>query len=356
MSEQSRQVVARRTILKGMLGAGALLASGPLLSACSKSSTLSSQVTGAAGKKLDTVTYQLGWKKLAQFGGHFAAIKQGYFAEEGIDAKFLSGGPNIDPVGVVSSGQTDIGDANGSDILLANSKGIPITSFATIYQRTPNALMSLQSNPVTTLQEMIGKKIGLPTTERPLLEAMLTRAGVDPSKVTMVPVGTDPSVLTSKQVDGYIGYGTQQGLSLQQSGTKVNIVYFSNLGDPDYGNALFAMASSITAKKDALIRFLTADIKGWKYFVNHPVEIAQYTWDQYHKETGAVLADEKLSAKAAVPLITSGDAASHGLMWIDKANFETVYQLYKTAGTITKAVDYHAVMTQEILLASGDTA
>jgi ABC-type nitrate/sulfonate/bicarbonate transport system substrate-binding protein len=380
--------LSRRTMLKGVAGAGALLASGPLLAACSSGSksgsaattsasssasssaassaaasgassagsSAASSASSSASGKLDTVTYQLGWKKLAQFGGHFAAIKQGYFEQNGIDAKFLSGGPNIDPIGIVSNGQAMIGDANGSDVLLANSKGIPLTAFATIYQQTPNALMSLESNPVTKLTDMVGKNIGLPVTENSLLKAMLIQAGVDPTKVKMVPVGTDPSVLTSKQVDGYIGYGTQQGLSLQQSGAKVNIVYFSAIGDPDYGNSLFAKTTDITGKADILTRWLKADIAGWKYFTENPEEIAQYTWDQYHNETGAILADEKVSAKAAVPLITSGDAATHGLMWISQASFETVYNLYKTTGTITKPVDYSKVLTQSILLAAGDKA
>jgi ABC-type nitrate/sulfonate/bicarbonate transport system substrate-binding protein len=360
-------------MLKGFVGASALLAGGPLLAACSSSSssgaagtTAASSAAGsvassagsssAASGKLDTVTCQLGWKKLAQFGGHFAAIKQGYFVQNGIDAKFLSGGPNIDPLSVVANGQADVGDGNGSDILLANSKGLPLTAFATIYQQTPNALMSLQSNPITKLSDMVGKKIGLPSTENSLLKAMLIQAGVDASKVKMVPVGTDPSILTSKQVDGYIGYGTQQGLSLQQSGAKVNIVYFSQLGDPDYGNALFTKTPNITGKADILTRWLKADIAGWKYFTENPEEIAQYTWDQYHNETGAVLADEKVSAKAAVPLSTSGDAATHGLMWISQSSFETVYNLYKTTGTITKPVDYSKVLTQSILIAAGDKA
>ncbi|XVQ07322.1 ABC transporter substrate-binding protein [Spirillospora sp. CA-255316] len=342
----SNSLVGRRALLRGGLG----LAAGGLLTACGSSED-SSGSSSSSGLK--TVRIQLGWKKLAQFGGHFAALKNGYFAAQGIDAQFLSGGPNIDPISVVASGRAEIGDANGSDILLAVSKGLPLTSFATIYQRTPNALMSLESNPVKTLADMRGKRIGLPATERSLLKAMLTRAGVDPSTVRMVPVGTDPSILTSKQVDGYIGYGTQQGLSLQQSGAKVNIVYFSDLGNPDYGNALFAKAETVTGKADLMTRWLKADIQGWEYFRDHPEEIAQYTWDQYHNETGAVLADEKVSAKTAVPLITTGAAEQHGLMWIERPTFETVYELYKTAGVIDKPVDYGKVMTQSLLLAAG---
>ena len=159
----------------------------------------------------------------------------------------------------------------------------------------------------------------------------------------MVPVGTDPSILTSKQVDGYIGYGTQQGLSLQQSGADVNIIYFTDLGNPDYGNAIFAKSDAVSAKKDVLTRFLKADLAGWKYFTEHPEEVAQYTWDSYHKETGAVLADEKVSGKAAVPLITAGDAKEHGLMWIEESKFQTVYDLYKLSGTITKDVDISSI-------------
>jgi ABC-type nitrate/sulfonate/bicarbonate transport system substrate-binding protein len=338
-------------MLQGLLGAGALLGSGPLLAACASGSTGTS-TTAANGAKLDTVVAQLGWKKLSQFGGHFAAIKMGYFTDNGIDAQFLAGGPNIDPVAVVANKQADIGDDNGSGILLSRSKGIPVTAFATIYQQTPNALMSLKSNPVTSLQEMVGKKVGVPNTEKVLIEAMLKKAGVDPGSVSIVPVGTDPSILTSGQVDGYIGYGTQQGVSLEQSGVPVNVVYFSELGDPDYGNAQFALADTIADKGDVLSRWLKADIAGWEYFVEHPEEIAQYTWDQYHKETGAAIEDEKVAAQAAVPLITSGAAADHGLMWIEPAAFKSVYELYETAGKITSPVDLDAVMTQSLLQAA----
>ncbi|SNQ51890.1 Twin-arginine translocation pathway signal protein [Frankia canadensis] len=344
---------SRRTLLRGMFGGGALLAAAPVIAACGSDDDSDTTSASATSSGLTTVTCQLGWKKLAQFGGHFAALKNGYFTAEGIDAKFLSGGPNIDPVSVVSSGQADIGDANGSDIMLAVSKGIPVQAFATIYQMTPNALMSLGSNPVPTLSALAGKKVGLPTTERPLLTAMLTRAGVDPTSVKMLPVGTDPSILTSKQVDAYIGYGTQQGLSLQQAGNDVKIIYFSDLGNPDYGNALFAKAATLSGKKDLMTRWLRADRKGWEYFVAHPEEIAQYTYDQYHNESGAVLADEKVSAKAAVPLINGGAAKDHGLMWIQQSSFAAVYELYRTAGLITKPVDYSKVMTDTILTGAG---
>ena len=57
--------------------------------------TMGSETTAAAS--LTAVSFQLGWTKLVQFGGHFMALDKGYFEEEGIAAEFVSGGPGIDP-------------------------------------------------------------------------------------------------------------------------------------------------------------------------------------------------------------------------------------------------------------------
>jgi ABC-type nitrate/sulfonate/bicarbonate transport system substrate-binding protein len=365
--------MSRRQFLSrgGKLAAGttiALTASG-LLAACGSSSksTSAATTTGAAStgtgstpttaatKSLEKVTFQLGWLKLAQFGGHFVALKNGYFADEGIDAEFLSGGSGIDGLTLVENGQVMMADANGSDILTAVSKNIPLQCFGTIYQSTPNALMSLGKDPLTTMASLKGKTVGLPNGEQQLLTAMLKRAGVDPSTVKLVVVGTDPSVLTSGQVDAYIGYGTEQGLDLQQSGVDVKIVYFDKLGDPDYGNAYFAKTSFLEKNTDLVTRWMKADLRGWQEFVKDPAAAATLTWDLYHTQTQAVLTSEKLSAKASVPLINGGAAATHGLLWVDQSSFQEVYELYKTAGVITGNVDLASVYTQKFLVGAGDT-
>jgi ABC-type nitrate/sulfonate/bicarbonate transport system substrate-binding protein len=354
-SRPDARALSRRQFLArgGMLAAGTTVAlsAGGLLTA-----TPSSAAPRLTSKKLEKVTFQLGWLKLAQFGGHFVALKKGYFAEEGIDADFLAGGSGIDGLTLVENGQAMMADANGSDILTAVSKDIPLQCFGTIYQSTPNALMSLAKNPLTTMKSLQGKTVGLPNGEQQLLTAMLQQAGVNPSTVKLVVVGTDPSVLTSGQVDAYIGYGTEQGLDLKQSGVDVNIVYFDKLGDPDYGNAYFALTSTLKNKSDLVARWMKADLRGWKDFVANPQEAAELTWNLYHTQTQAVLTSEKLSASASVPLINGGDAAKHGLLWVDEGAFKQVYNLYKKAGVITGSVNLDKVYTQKFLLAAGDKA
>ena len=337
----------------GLLAAGTTIAlsSGGLLTATPAGAAVKPAATG-----LETVKFQLGWLKLAQFGGHFVALQNGYFADEGIDAQFLSGGTGIDGLTLVESGQVMMADANGSDVLTAVSKNIPLQCFGTIYQSTPNALMSLGKEPLTTLESLKGKTVGLPNGEQQLLSAMLTRAGVEPSSVHIVTVGTDPSVLTSGSVQGYIGYGTEQGLDLQKSGYNVKIVYFDELGDPDYGNAYFALTSTLKNQADLVARWMKADLKGWQQFCKDPKAAAKLTWDLYHTQTQAVLANEEASAQVSVPLINGGAAANHGLLWVEAPAFQEVYELYKTAGIITGKVDINKVFTQQFLIEAGDKA
>ena len=80
---------------------------------------------------------------------------------------------------------------------------------------------------------------------------------------------------------------------------------------------------------------MKADLKGWQDFCADPRAAAKLTWDLYHTQTQAVLKSEEASSTVSVPLIDGGDAAVHGLLWVDSKAFTEVYELYRTAGIIT---------------------
>ena len=59
------------------------------------------ETTGGGGGA-DKVTVQLKWVTQAQFAGYYAALEQGYYADEGLDVTILPGGPDITPEQVVA--------------------------------------------------------------------------------------------------------------------------------------------------------------------------------------------------------------------------------------------------------------
>ena len=61
---------------------------------------------GIAHAQAKPLSFQLSWIKSIQYGGYFAGIENGSFKKYGIEPTFVSGGPNIDPVANVASGQS----------------------------------------------------------------------------------------------------------------------------------------------------------------------------------------------------------------------------------------------------------
>ena len=67
----------------------------------------------------------------------FAGVEQGSFKKYGIEPTFVSGGPNVDPVANVASGQSQLGDRPIGPLIVASEKGIPIKVIGTVFQKSP---------------------------------------------------------------------------------------------------------------------------------------------------------------------------------------------------------------------------
>src|SRR6266567_4991507 len=91
------------------------------------------------------LAFQLSWIKSIQYGGYFAGIDNGIFRKYGVEPTFNSGGPNIDPVANVASGNSVLGDRPIGALLVARDKGIPIKVIGTVFQTSPYSILSLAS-------------------------------------------------------------------------------------------------------------------------------------------------------------------------------------------------------------------
>jgi ABC-type nitrate/sulfonate/bicarbonate transport system substrate-binding protein len=50
-------------------------------------------------------TMQAAWINDAEFAGYFLAMDKGYYAEEGLDLTYLSGGPDVIPESAIIAGR-----------------------------------------------------------------------------------------------------------------------------------------------------------------------------------------------------------------------------------------------------------
>lgn len=288
----------------------------------------------AAAAETAPVAFQLSWIKSIQYGGYFAGVETGAYAQQGIAPTFISGGPNMDPVANVAAGQAQLGDRPIGPLILARDKGIPIKVIATVFQRSPLAVLSLSAKPIRTIREMEGKTVAVATSNRPLVLNLLRDAGLDPRGVNIVPSSPDPSALVSGQIDAYVGYSTNQGVMLQTRGVDIHVLNAHDLGIPETAGTIYAREDFLAANRDLVVRFLRASIAGWRWALDHKDETAAMMVQKYGA-TGLDLKAQRTELEASEPFIAGNP---RGLLAVDPALYDRIIALYRKVGMIKSAM------------------
>lgn len=294
-------------------------------------------IPSAAAQELKPVGFQLSWIKSIQYGGYFAAVDNGDYKKESLDATFASGGPNIDPVANVASGRSGLGDRPIGPLIVAREKGLPIKVIATVFQKSPYSIMSLASKPIKTIKELKGKTLAVATSNRPLVLNLLRESGVDPQFVNMVPSSPDPSALVSGQIDAYTGYSTNQGVMLTTRGVAIYVINAHDLGLPETAGTIYGREGYLKENRDTVVKFLRASIRGWKWALANPEATTKLMVDKYGAP-GLDYQAQLNEIKASAPFITAGAAETKGLLAIDLGLFDQIIDVYRKAGIVKSSM------------------
>ncbi|HTJ56563.1 MAG TPA: ABC transporter substrate-binding protein [Devosiaceae bacterium] len=217
------------------------------------------------GSDLTKVTLQLGWLASDGVLGETVAMKKGFFADEGLELEIVLGGPNIDGVAGVASGQQTSGQTSSSPaVMLARSAGIPVKAFAAGFQKHPFTFFSLSDAPIREPKDMIGKTVATQPTAVILVKALLAKNNIDPSQVNVVNMGSDMNQLMTGQVQAVTGWLTNVN-ALKVIGDKRVDMSLWDTGIHLYANVYFSTDKIISEQPKILEAYVRATARGWGY-------------------------------------------------------------------------------------------
>lgn len=323
---------SRRSVLvKTAASAGGVTLGGAFLAACDAPAR--EQSGAGAQAEVQPVKVQFLWIKNVEFAGEWIADTDGTYKKEGVKPEFLSGGPNVDGVAVVSAGGADIGLTGGfTELIDANAKGSEFVAFAAAFQKSPGGVLSLARKPVHKPEDLVGKKIGGQEGARRVLDAVLKLNNLPPN-YEFVPVGFDPQPLIEGACEAYTCYVTNQPLVLAEKNIPHVAVTYTDLGFVSYGNVFFAKRSVLKAKRDAIVRYLRATIIGWEKNAKDPAIAAKLAVEKYGADLGLSLSQQILENKAQIALSESEVTKAKGLFWMDPDRITgPVYRSLTAAG------------------------
>lgn len=206
-------MITRRNLLLGTFAAGA--AAG--LVACSDN-----QPEAVVDGKL---TVGLTFIPNVQFSAFYVGLKEGIFANHGLDITLRHHGQQEDLWGAVLGGQEDVVFASADEAMVAKAGGNDLRVFATAYQTYPLNVMG--GDPAVLgddagLEVLAGATLGIPGHFGSSYYAALcaiSEAGLTQDDVHLVDIGfTTLSALAARQVEFAMGFTNNEGVQLINQG------------------------------------------------------------------------------------------------------------------------------------------
>jgi NitT/TauT family transport system substrate-binding protein len=305
----------------------ALTSAGFALAAVSGGTTLFLPRRGVAA--MAQVVVQYDWLMSNGQIGDVVALQKGFYEAEGLDVSFSPGGPNSATVPPVLTGQAALGQfSDSAQLLLARSSGVPVRIIACGFRQAPFAFYSLPAAPIRTVQDMVGKRIGIQPTARFVLDAILAKHGIDPSSLQITNIGFDMTPLVAGEVDAVTGWITNTNALSIIGPDRIDLT-MQEAGMPSYANVYFATDDALAEHADILARFVRAVARGWGWSHANQAEAVDVMVDAYpqlDRET------EHATMDRIMALSFDASTKENGWGWFDPASIQEQISIYDSIG------------------------
>ena len=289
--------------------------------------------------------FQASWINDAEFTGYFVAMDKGYYAEEGLDLSYASGGPDVIPESTIIAGKADLTLTTPDTTIKAiTEQGAPFKIIGTQYQKNPIGIISLASNPIKTPQDLIGKTLAVPPVNVISVEAMLKISGVDRSKINIVPYAYDPTPLIKGEIDASLDFTTNVPFTIKQAGADATSFLLYDFGFTIFNDTVVVTEETLKTKRKELVSFLKASRKGWEENFKDPSAYPPKFADSWFKGTGRSIENELYFNNAQKPLIE----AEGGIFSMSEEAIEANIKALAEVGISAKRAHFDTTLLEEI--------
>ena len=302
-------------------------------SATGPSPTLTPSKTSSIPSIPITVRFMAGFKPQADlpFVAAYVAQQKGFFAEQGLDVK-ISHALQGEHLRLLLSDEIDITTANADSVIRNRStNGAPIKAIALFGQKSEQAYAVLKNSGINSPKDFEDKTVGYRIAPTPDYLAMLNLTGTDRSKIKEVPVIFDPRLLTEKKVDVYPVFLSNEPFTLKEIGFDVKTFAAADYGVPTLGLTYIVTEDSLRTKRDVLVRFLKATLKGLHYSHEHEDEAIDIVM-QYAK--GEKRDQQKYLMVSEMQRAITEQTKSNGLGWMTLTQWQQLKESLLQYGAI----------------------
>ncbi|GAA3018340.1 ABC transporter substrate-binding protein [Microbacterium dextranolyticum] len=326
-----------------------------LLSGCASSPEATTSSAGTAD--FGTGGVALSWIKNYEFAGYYYADKNGDYTKNGFSSvDIIAGGGTTNPWDTVLAGNATIGLASDlTGITGAIHGGAPLKIIGAQFVKSPVGFVSLKGNPIASVADLKGKKIGVDAGGKLAVEAVLAANKLPADTVTFVsvPNGIDP--LMKGDVDALVGFLTNYPIAVKQAGGDVVTLSFSDAGYAQFGDAVVVSDDMLANHRDEVKAMMKSVIQGWNAALKAgPQGIADIAMEYGGKDNDL---DAKLQLSSATVLpsfMLTTDTVKNGIFTLTPDLVTQAVSSLGAAGITADASEFDTSLLSELYTENPD--
>lgn len=218
------------------------------------------------GMPAESLTMQLDWKFNVQFAGLLLADEMGLYADKALAVELKPWESGIVVPEQVAADAKVIGCAEQNLVLAAQAAGAPIKAVATMFQASPLALMTLPESQIATLDDLVGKKVGMHVDGLAVMDLVKGISEADPNAIEVVEIPYENKYdrLLSGELAAIQCYAVDEPIGFaSQYDREPAVLKLADYGYEAYAQVIFAHNDLIETAPESLGNFLQATFEGW---------------------------------------------------------------------------------------------
>ena len=272
----------------------------------------------AGAPELIKVKLGLIWYPVAEHGGFYAALVNGYYRDAGLDVVIVKGGPSAPVMQQVAGGQMEFGVYNADGLLLARAEEAPVVALMAPIQISPRCIMVHKSSGIKNFDELKNMTIAM-SNSQPFYRFLRKKVALE--GVTIVPYQGSVAQFLTDENFAQQAYAFSEPFTAEQQGGDPESLMVSDLGFNPYTSVLFTSEDYLKDHADVIGKLVKASVRGWEDYLREPAAA-----DEEIHELNPEMSLEALEygVKALAPLVRDKIAEQEGIGYMSLERWQTL--------------------------------
>jgi len=244
--------------------------------------------------------------KNVQFAGLLVAEREGYYREAGVAVEIRRLGKESGAydgiAALVAASDNTVGSIESGLFLAGRAEGLPIVALGAMFQQTPLGLMSFRNRGIRTPADLAGKNVAVHGDGHEALDAVLQRAGINRSQLTVTEAAYGNAALLDGTYDAKQGYLVDELIQLQVEGHDVVALPFGANGYAAYSQVYFVSEATLAKHRAAIVKLIAASNRGWRMAIADIPATAKFVVEKHEPQLNLEYQTRSLTAIA--PILT----------------------------------------------------